>query len=228
MANEIAKVQGTGYLVSGEMSKVLAEEFKGLDISEGSFPKIKIPSGGGLAFEVPGDDPDSPDMVKSFDAVILQHNTINVYYKDKYTGDNTPPDCHSKDGITGMDRETGECKKCEECPLNEYGSGEGGNGKACQNKCVLSLLREGECIPTILTLPATSVAPLKQYKLRLVSKGIRTHSVVTRFALRKATSKGGIIYSEATFTAARKLSEEELKSINKITQFLNTQDGGEE
>ena len=222
MANEIVKQeQGTEYLISSEMSQIIAEEFKGLDVP---LPKIKIPSGGGLAFEVPGDDAESPDMVKNFNAVILKHKTINVYYKDKYTGENTTPECYSEDGQFGKNKETGEVINCKECPLNEYGSGEGGSGKACQNKCVLYLLREGECIPTILTLPATSLKALNAYKVRLVSKGNLSNGIVTTFGLKKSESKDGIKYSEATFLAQRKLSVEEKESVAKIIKSLQSKE----
>lgn len=49
--------------IDGEFMEAFKEEMEGL----GSMPidTVKIPSGGGVAFEVPGEDPDSPDMVKS-------------------------------------------------------------------------------------------------------------------------------------------------------------------
>ena len=44
-------------------ARAFAEDLEGITPT---FEHIKIPAGGGLAFEVPGEDFDSPDMVKEF------------------------------------------------------------------------------------------------------------------------------------------------------------------
>ena len=106
MANEVAKKEESAVAEYGSginFSDLLAEELDGLTPS---FERIKIPAGGGLAYEVPGDDPDSPDSVKEFKAVILYHHPINCYYKEEYTGGNNPPDCGSMDGKIGIEAET--------------------------------------------------------------------------------------------------------------------------
>jgi hypothetical protein len=213
MANEIAKVQGNGYLIDAEVSKRVMAELEGITPT---LLKIKIPSGGGLAYEIPSDDPENPDAAKNFEAVIVKHHPVNIYYNEKYDGQNTPPACSSADGKKGTERETGEIKACSSCPLNEYGSGEGGIGKACQNKRVLYLLREGEILPVVLILPSTSLKGFNEYITRLVSKGKAASDVVTKFGLKKATSKNGITYSEATFTGVRLLTDDERKSIEKV------------
>ena len=69
----------------------IAEEMDGLgDIS---FDSIKIPSGGGLAFEVPGDDPENPGIEKEICGVILVRRAANGYWKDTFNGENSMPDC---------------------------------------------------------------------------------------------------------------------------------------
>ena len=73
--------QNTGYLTETvNLAELFSEELDGL---RPSFERIKIPAGGGLAYEVPGDDPNSPDSAKDFSAVILYHHPINSYYKEK-------------------------------------------------------------------------------------------------------------------------------------------------
>ena len=69
--------------VSGNMGAAMAEEMEGLQLS---FPRVKIPSGGGLAFEVPGDDPENPDTEKEIIGVIVDHHPVNAYWADKYAG----------------------------------------------------------------------------------------------------------------------------------------------
>ena len=60
--------QHGGYLTETvNLAELFSEELDGL---RPSFERIKIPAGGGLAYEVPGDDPASPDSAKEFSAVI--------------------------------------------------------------------------------------------------------------------------------------------------------------
>jgi len=42
--------------------------------------------------------------------------------------------------------------------------------------------------------------------------------VVTKFTLRKVTNSGGIAYSQAQFSVDRKLTEEELKIVAKVSE----------
>ena len=61
---EIATVESAGFLTETvNLNDLFSEEMEGL---RPSFDKISIPAGGGLSFEVPGDDPSSPDSVKQF------------------------------------------------------------------------------------------------------------------------------------------------------------------
>ena len=178
MANEIAKKENTEltYNEGIDLASVFAEEMDGLTPT---FERIKIPSGGGISFEVPGDDPENPDTVKEFKAVILYHHPINCYYKEEYTGGNNPPDCGSMDGHVGIDAESGEVKNCAECPFNKFGSGKNG-AKACKQKRRIYLLREGEALPTLLSLPTGSLAAFSRYIMNLLGKGKKSNAVVTQ------------------------------------------------
>ena len=211
MANEIVKREENAVAFGGavNLGEVFAEELDGLTPS---FERIKIPAGGGLAYEVPGEDPDSPDSVKEFKAVILYHHPINCYYEEEYTGGNNPPDCGSMDGKVGIEAETGIVKSCADCEFNKFGSAKNG-GKACKQKRRIYLLREGEALPTILSLPTGSLGEFSKYVMRLLSKGKKTNGVVTKFTLKKAQNSGGINYSQAVFAVDRELTTEELKNV---------------
>jgi hypothetical protein len=50
-------VQNFNLPAMGSMNAAVQEEMDGLPTT---FDRVKIPSGGGLAFEVPGDDPGQP------------------------------------------------------------------------------------------------------------------------------------------------------------------------
>ena len=207
MANDLIKkdngvVEQYGNGVS--LSDILAEEMDGLTPS---FERIKIPAGGGVAFEVPGDDPESPDLVKELKAVILYHHPINCYYKEEYTGGNNPPDCGSMDGHVGIDVETGEIKQCAECEFNKFGTDKNG-AKACKQKRRIYIMKQGEALPTILSLPTGSLSEFSKYVMRLLSKGKKT---------KKAQNAGGINYSQEMFAVDRELSAVELENIKKMS-----------
>ena len=212
MSNEIVKNEEKNIVAFGEnanMGNVLAEELDGLNLS---FDRIKIPSGGGLAFEVPGDDPDSPDTVKEFKAVILYHHPISCFYKEEYKGGNNPPDCGSMDGKIGILAESGELRTCADCPNNKFGSAKNG-GKACKQKRRMYLLRENESLPILLSLPTGSLAEFSKYVMRLLSRGKKPNRVVTKFSLKKVQNAGGISYSQAVFSFDRDLTEAELNNV---------------
>jgi hypothetical protein len=196
--------------VSGNMGAAMAEEMEGLQLS---FPRVKIPSGGGLAFEIPGDDPENPDAEKELVGVIVDHHPVNAYWADKYAGANNPPDCSSMDGKVGIDGE-GNRIPCNSCQFNQWGSSEDGRGKACKNMHRLYVLREGEMLPLLLTLPPTSLKNLSDYiTLRVVSKGLRSYGVVTKVSLKKAQNAGGINYSQAVFALAGKLAPAQVTAM---------------
>jgi len=211
---ELAEAK-SGYIAAGtNLATMFAEEMDGLTLS---FDRIKVPAGGGLAFEVPGDDPDSPDSVKEFKAVILYHHPVHAYFKDKYTGGNNPPDCGSIDGHTGVETETGLVKVCKDCEYSKFGSGENG-GKACRQKRRIYILRENEALPIIVSLPTGSLADFSKYVMRLLSRGKKSNAVVTKFTLKKAQNAGGINYSQVVYAAERDLTAAEQSAIDTISE----------
>ena len=193
------------------LSDTLNEELAGLTVS---FDRIKIPSGGGTVFEIPGDDPDEPETVKEFSAVILYQHALNAYYKNEYTGGSNPPDCGSYDGFVGDGTPGGQCRSC---PLNQYGSGKNG-AKACKNRRRLYLLREGDVFPMMLSLPTGSLKGFTRYLTRVVTRYGSSNAVVTRFTLKKASSTAGIGYSQAQFPVDRLLTEDEYALISAMTE----------
>ncbi len=209
-ATKAVAVKEESYIANNSAMESFAEEMDGMTPT---FERVKIPSGGGLAFELPGEDPDSPDMAKEFKAVILHHHPINVYYREKYDGSNNPPDCGSMDGKIGIDVD-GVVNECSRCPSARFGSAEDGKGKACKNKRRIYILRDGDMFPSLMTLPTGSLQEFSKYIMRLLNKGKKSNSVVTKFSLKKAQNSGGINYSQAVFTIDRELTSEEFEVIN--------------
>ncbi len=215
--NELTVNTNQGYmnLANGGINGDFLEELSGLD---NEFERIKIPAGGSVMFESPSGNPDEPDMIKEFSAVILYHHPMYVFYNSKFNGSNNPPDCLSIDGITGVGVPGG---KCINCPKNKFGSGENGS-KACKNKHQMYLLREGEIFPVVLSLPTSSNKEFSRYIKHLLSRGKKSDSVVTKFSLKKAINKTGISYSQVQFSVARELDTKEIELIKNYSEQVKS------
>lgn len=203
--------------LGNDLAEAIAEEMDGLSIE---FDRVKIPSGGGLAFEIPGDDPDNPELAKEIIGVIVDQHPVNAYWAVKYSGENNPPDCSSMDGKEGVDQD-GNRRPCNSCPYNEWGSDEDGRGKACKNMRRIYILPEDEMFPLLLTLPPTSLKNFANYLAkRVIAKGRRSHNVLTKVTLKKAVSSGGITYSQANFSLAGILSKEDAIKLAKYAEGI--------
>lgn len=221
--NEVAVSNENFNLVTleGDLAEAIAEEMDGL----GSVPfdRVKIPSGGGLAFEIPGEDGEDPQITTELVGVILYHHPVNAYWKEKFAGGNEQPDCSSFDGKRGVDRETGECKDCASCPYNQFGSD--GNGKACKNVHRIYMLREGNPVPLILSLPPTSLKHMRDYiSKKILLKGMRSYHAVTKITLKKEKSSGGIDYSRAAFSFVSKLTPEQIATAEAMANTIKQTD----
>ena len=213
--NEISNTNNYTALKDFNLAEALTSELGGMDIS---FDRVSIPAAGGQAFEVPGELPGETDMVKDFSGVILFHHPMFTYYRERFSGGNNAPDCGSYDGITGVGNPGGVCANC---PLNQFGSGENG-GKACKNKRRIYVLREGELIPILLVLPTGSMKEFSVYIKRLLAKGKKSNSVVTKFSLKKVTNASGIAYSQAQFAVDRVLTAEEMPFVQAMSDQVKS------
>ena len=171
-----------------------------------TFERVTVPSGGSIIFEIEGDDPENPETTKELVGVIVDHHAFRTYWSNPYSGEKTPPDCYSNDGRVGIGNPGGDCATC---PLNQFGTGVNGRGKACKNQRMVYILREGDPFPLQLTLPPTSLKNFNAYFNKLTRKGRKTYGVITKITLKKARNKDNIEYSEVQFAVVRDLTPEE-------------------
>ena len=212
MVNE-ALAERTAFIIpkvsdSKFSSAELADDMDGLQLS---FQRAKIPGGGVLQFELPGEDPVNPDYVQTLEGVILFNHSANSYWPagSEYD-DNTPPQCQSVDGKVGYGDPGGICEACD---YNKFGSDPNGGGKACKNMRVLYLLRSGEMMPIQLSLPPTSIRPYTTFvNSAFLLRGRRVCSGLVQIGLRKGASNG-FTYSVATFKKLRDFEGEELAQV---------------
>lgn len=206
---ELAHNSGYTTLAQTDMNDVMADDCQGLEFS---FDRVKLPAGGGTAFEIPSSDGEDSEMAKEIKGVIVFNHPAFAYYVDKYTGGSNPPDCGSFDGICGTGSPGGNCA---ECPFNKFGSGEG-QSKACKNKRMLYILRENELFPIALSLPTGSLKSFTNYVKGQLTRGRKLSDVVTKITLKKATNASGIIFSQAAFAFDRLLNNTEKSAIAEV------------
>lgn len=212
------------------LSAEVQQEMNGLSID---FDRVRIPAGGGLAFEVPDADGE-PESVKEIVGVVVDHHPARTYWRDAFSGQGKPPDCASVNGETGTAAAeaelewAGASRACADCPMNAWGSDGKGRGKACKELHRLYLLRQGDAFPLLLTLPPTSLRNLSGYLgKRVLAQGLRSYQVLTKVALKRVTNAGGIAYSQAVFALAGRLDPDSAasmaayaKSIQQVTRQL--------
>lgn len=90
-----------------------------------------------------------------FAAIVLDAARLNTFYQDAYNPQNVaPPNCYAigrndaemaphPDMLKDQDFFRPQAARCGDCPMNEFGSGRTGTGKACSNRRRLILLVAG-------------------------------------------------------------------------------------
>ena len=211
---EIAVNEGFAVLANQNvLNEALADDCQGLEFS---LDRVKLPAGGGTAFEIPSAEGEDPEMAKEITGVIVYNHPAYAYYHDKYTGGNNPPDCGSFDGVNGIGNPGGNCQSC---PYNKFGSGDG-QSKLCKNKRMLYILREGELFPITISLPTGSLKSFTNYVKSQLSRGRKLNQVVTKITLKKTTNASGIAFAQAVFGFVRMLSAEERAAAAGVTDTV--------
>lgn len=198
-------------------SEDLAEDMDGLQVS---FQRVKIPSGGALQFELPGEDPENPDYAKTMEGIILFTHSAGAYWQEgsEYDDDSIPL-CSSVDGKVGIGEPGGSCAIC---PFNQFGTGKDGKGKACKNMRVLYLLCDGDCLPIQLTLPPTSIRPFTDfYNMAFAVKRRATYGSVVQIGLKRMDN--GNLYSVATFKKVYDFTGEKLGQVKACSDSFREQ-----
>ena len=81
-------VEATGFAVLANMdilNEAMAEDCQGMEFT---FDRVKLPAGGGTAFELPAADGEEAEMVKEITGVIVYNHPAYALYMDKYAGGN--------------------------------------------------------------------------------------------------------------------------------------------
>ena len=215
MANEIVKLDAYREVLANPAGvlEAMRENVGGTPIRASELARIKIPAGGGKAWELP-----DGKVAAEFSGVVIHTADARRYWAeglDGGAGGGKPPDCASDDAVTGHGEPGGSCARC---PLAEFGSdAKGGRGQACKQVRLLFVLMPGELLPSVVSLPPTSLKPARSFMLRLASKGTPYYGIVTRFRLETDKNKDGVAYSRVAMEqAGDRLTTEEVAKLRSL------------
>jgi hypothetical protein len=164
-----------------------------------------------------------------------------TFYMAAYDGDKvSAPDCWSADGVTpAADANNRQSDKCDTCPQNIQGSGNG-NSRACRYSqrmaVVLANDIEGDVLQ--LTLPATSIfgkedgenRPLQAYARWLSAQNVDPSEVVTRMKFDTKSEAPKLFFkpmrwlTDDEFPIVKKQGESD-DAVKAITMTVAKQDG---
>ena len=209
---DLAVVDTSGYLALREdladVQEIIAENLAGQDFGEFDLTRISVPSGKATKYRWEIPTLDGSESVEEITGIIVHQKQSRSFWPLSIDdgGGNTPPACSSSDGRYGTGKQwatktdpdpDGEPRTlaCAECPNSKFGS-DGGRGQACKQSTSLFVLMETGFLPSIVSVPPTSLAAMKKYMGALANAGIRYRDVVTVFALEKRSNAGGTDYAQ--------------------------------
>ena len=185
------------------MQEAFAMNIGSGSVSEFDLPRIKVNPGTAL-WLIP--TLDGEETAQRIEGVVVFARDTRVYYQSKDAG-NTPPDCSSLDGITGVGKPGGACA---DCPLAKWDSAQDASGgQACKQVKHLFILRGESMFPEIVSLPPTSLKAARQFLTRLTTQGIPYAKALIAIELEKAQNPQGKTYGKAVFRFVRRLAETE-------------------
>jgi hypothetical protein len=183
----------------------IRENLQGERLTERDLDQVRIPAGDATTWKLPTLEGD-PESLKTIEGIVVMHRLTRVYWKRSFEdSEGGPPDCYSPDSEHGIG-DPGIA--CDVCPNAEFGSDpKGGKGQACQQRRQFFVLRDG-LLPIVITLPATSLKPSRDYLMRLTSRGVKVTDVITRFELERRNDggpNGNIAYAVAKLSLVERL-----------------------
>jgi hypothetical protein len=189
---------------------IFRENLGSAGVSTTDLQRIKAPTGGAMHWSISTLDGD--ETAKEIEGIVLAWRTARLYWQKGINegGGKKPPDCTSRDGFVGVGVPGGDCNRC---PMAQFGSAQRGHGQACKQVRQMLLVRPGELLPYLVSIPPTSLKAASQYFLQLAAKGLFYWGVTTKLRLERATNDDGIAYARVTFFVGSTLSPEEQERL---------------
>lgn len=203
------------------------------------FPRVGIPTGGGLHWSIPTADPNRPEAASEIVGVIVDAHPTSILWLTKMGEgvDGEEPAAYSDDGVHQVVTESGKRIVAErdlpmpapllaDCPYNEWGSKvkyidptANERAKANSERWCVYIWREGDPFPIQLSLSPTSVRPFRQYLAQTLPRYGVPYAFVTRITLEKIVK--GNTYSRAVFELVGQIDPAVMKSNAEWVEAYN-------
>ena len=183
--------------------------------------RVKMPSSGSTIWEVPNINGEM-DGEKDISGVMVGMAPKRVCFEKTFEdsdGDEKPI-CYSDDAVMGVGSDVFEARPCKGCPHDAWGSGKG-DGKKCQERKVVLILREESFLPLLIDLSVMSLKPLKKYMADLSGMQKFFFTVVSSFKLEKCENSNKKPYSELRPSFVADLSDEQKAAARKMWVSLS-------
>lgn len=190
--------------------------------------KLRVPGSGGTTWEVPSLEGTTPHKKLELVITNVRMSQRAWYRTDADEGAGGPPDCGSTDGVNGFGfRELGEQpegarptrQECSTCAWGEWGSDrDGGKGQDCREFAWVIGFPKDSALPIQLSVPRTSLKPLRAYLMKLMAAGLKPQQVVSALTLKKIGS-GATAYSVIEFGMAGVLDAKESKVTDSVSEI---------
>jgi hypothetical protein len=203
--------------VGSDFAEVVRANIGDAKVAPFDLDRVRVPAGGGLQWEVP--TLEGAEQVSQIEGVIVHWRKLRSYWRESFasTGGGTPPDCASEDGLTGIGDPGGSCAAC---PLAKFGSAENGRAQACSEMRMLFVIREGDRLPIVVTIPPSSLGSVSKYFLRLVSHGVPYFGALTQIKLARTKNKDGIAYSQVELALSSVLDDDQRAKVRNYAEGL--------
>src|SRR5215471_15425885 len=190
-----------------ELVELFQDNLGQAGLSTIDLPRVVVPAGGALSFMI--QTPDGEEPAKEVEGIVLAWSPGRIYWKKALGegGGRKPPDCISTNGIVGVGDPGG---KCADCPFAQFGSASKGKGQACKQIRRLLIVRPGEILPHLVSVPPTSLKAASQFFLMLLGRQIPYWAISTRIRLERASNEDGIAFARMQFFIGRRLTPEEM------------------
>jgi hypothetical protein len=225
--NDVLQIPSPRALTGGKatintITEALLTNSNGRGIRESDLPRLKSSGGGTPRIIVPilgGEEPRE------------RINCVAVYKHDERVYHGTPfgnrtgkqsPDCTSDDGITGFGKLGGAC--CS-CAMNQWGSAEGGIGKACHERQKLFLLYDDLMVPGVFSLSRMSKGPASQFFFGLAMQGIPYYGALISLTLETTQNAARVSYGRVALKFVRRLTPEEADIARQYHEFFKSLPG---
>lgn len=203
-----------------ETQEILRNSLGDDTLTEWDLPRVRVPSGGGRAWEIPSVR--GPESTTALEGIIVFHRHTRAYWSNPDpTGE--PPQCRSNNARVGVGDPGGNCVTCQFGGAG-WGSGKGGRSQACKEQRILFVLPPGAFLPLVVVIPPTSVKTLQKYIVALAQETLKGEipegGAVTSLTLSPTKNNDGQPYSLVIPTLAGVLDPSEAARARDYAESL--------